>query len=182
MMRGLVATPMENLDQFMSGEITNHLFEERRIPFSGLDLAALNIQRGRDHGLRPYNEYRVACNLQRAKSFDDLSKEISGDVIKRLKQVYDSVEDIDLFSGGLSETPLQGALVGPTFACIIGIQFQKLKKCDRFWYENSDANIRFSEAQVTEIRKMTLAKVICSNCDVVGDIQKSAFDQPHEFL
>lgn len=25
MMRGLVSTPMENLDQFMSGEITNHL-------------------------------------------------------------------------------------------------------------------------------------------------------------
>ena len=86
-MRGLGATPMENQDQFMSGEITNHLFEERRIPFSGLDLAALNIQRGRDHGLRPYNEYRVACNLGRAGSFDDLSKEISVDVIKRLKQV-----------------------------------------------------------------------------------------------
>lgn len=181
-MRGLGATPMENQDQFLSGEITNHLFEERRIPFSGLDLAALNIQRGRDHGLRPYNEYRVACNLDRANSFDDLSKEISFDVIKRLRQVYDSVEDIDLFTGGLSETPLQGALVGPTFACIIGIQFQKLKKCDRFWYETSDASIRFSEAQLTEIRKMTLAKIICSNCDIVGDAQRSIFDQPHEFL
>ncbi len=182
MMRGLVATPMENQDQFISGEITNHLFEERRVPFSGLDLAALNIQRGRDHGLRPYNEYRVACNLDRASSFEDLSKEVSVDVIKRLKQVYDSVEDIDLFTGGLSETPLQGALVGPTFACIIGIQFQKLKKCDRFWYENPDPSAKFSEAQLQEIRKITLAKVICENCDIVGDIQKSIFDQPHEFL
>ncbi len=182
MMRGLVATPMENQDQFISGEITNHLFEERRIPFSGLDLAALNIQRGRDHGLRPYNEYRVACNLERADDFDDLAKEISFDVIKRLRQVYESVEDIDLFTGGLSETPLQGALVGPTFACVIGIQFQKLKKCDRFWYENPAASTKFSEAQLTEIRKITLAKVICENCDIVGDIQKSIFDQPHEFL
>jgi peroxidase len=86
-MRGLVSTPMENLDQFISGEITNHLFEKQQIPFSGLDLASLNIQRGRDHGLRPYNEYRVACNLQKASDFDDLSQEISFDVIKRLKQV-----------------------------------------------------------------------------------------------
>ena len=77
MMRGLVSTPMEFMDQFMSGEITNHLFEEKNIPKSGLDLAALNIQRGRDHGLKSYNEYRVACNLKRAHNFDDLAGEIN---------------------------------------------------------------------------------------------------------
>jgi hypothetical protein len=44
--RGLVSTPMENMDQFVTGEITNHLFEERHIPHSGIDLVALNIQRG----------------------------------------------------------------------------------------------------------------------------------------
>ena len=90
MMRGLVSTPMENLDQFMSGEVTNHLFEQKNVPFSGLDLAAINIQRGRDHGLRPYNEYRVACNLRRAETFEDLSPEISDDVIRRLKQVKEN--------------------------------------------------------------------------------------------
>lgn len=45
--RGLVSTPMEDLDQFITGEITNHLFEERRIPHSGMDLPALNVQRGK---------------------------------------------------------------------------------------------------------------------------------------
>jgi len=44
--RGLVSTPVENMDQFVTGEITNHLFEERHIPHSGVDLIALNIQRG----------------------------------------------------------------------------------------------------------------------------------------
>ena len=96
-MRGLVSTPMENQDQFLSGEITNHLFEERRIPFSGLDLAALNIQRGRDHGLRPYNEYRTACNLKKAQKFSDLSVEISADVIKRLRQVCENSRDNRFF-------------------------------------------------------------------------------------
>lgn len=46
LIRGLITTPVETLDQFITGEITNHLFEDRRIPFSGIDLAALNIQRG----------------------------------------------------------------------------------------------------------------------------------------
>lgn len=46
MARGLVATPMEALDQFITGEVTNHLFEDRKIPFSGVDLVALNLQRG----------------------------------------------------------------------------------------------------------------------------------------
>ena len=74
------------------------------------------------------------------------------------------------------------SILGPTFACIIGIQFQKIKRCDRFWYENNAAGNRFSEAQLTEIRKITLSKIICENCDIVGDIQRSIFDQPHEFL
>ena len=70
--RGLVATPMETLDQFITGEVTNHLFEDRKIPFSGIDLVALNIQRGRDHGIPSYNNYRALCNLKRAQTWDDL--------------------------------------------------------------------------------------------------------------
>ena len=125
--RGLFVSPMENLDQFVTGEITNHLFETKTVPFSGFDLAALNIQRGRDHGLRPYNEYRAACNLKRAATFEDLGREMTAQVIERLKQVYASVDDIDLWTGGLVETPLQGGLVGPTFACVIGNQFRSLR-------------------------------------------------------
>lgn len=181
-MRGLVSTPMENLDQFITGEITNHLFEDRRIPHSGIDLAALNIQRGRDHAIRPYNDYRALCNLKRATTWDDLSREIPAEVIARLQRMYPTVDDIDLFPGGLSERPLQGGLVGPTFACIIGIQFRQIRKCDRFWYENDDPVSRFTEAQLAEIRKATLSKILCANLDAESDMQRSALDQPNNFL
>lgn len=83
LMRGLASTPMETLDQFITGEVTNHLFEDRRIPFSGVDLIALNIQRARDHGIPSYNHYRALCNLKRASSFEDLSREIPPEVIAR---------------------------------------------------------------------------------------------------
>lgn len=46
------------------------------------------------------------------------------------------MEDIDLFTGGLSERPNQGAVIGPTFTCIIGIQFYHLKYGDRFYFEH----------------------------------------------
>ncbi|XP_045123660.1 uncharacterized protein LOC123511596 isoform X2 [Portunus trituberculatus] len=180
--RGLTTVSMETLDQFLTDEVTNHLFEDKRQPFSGLDLAALNIQRGRDHGLQPYNEYRALCNLTRARSFDDLHREIARPVIERMKRTYAHVDDIDLFTGGLIETPLHGGLVGPTFGCILGIQFRNLRRCDRFWYENADPLVRFTDPQLTEIRKVTLAKLLCDNCDNVESEQRSVFDLPDPFL
>lgn len=180
--RGLVSTPMETLDQFITGEVTNHLFEDRKIPFSGIDLVALNVQRARDHGIPSYNNYRALCNLKRATTFEDLAREIPQEVISRFKRIYATVDDIDLFPGGMSERPLQGGLVGPTFACIIAIQFRQLRKCDRFWYENEDPVTRFTEQQLQEIRKMTLSKVLCDNLDVHSDMQRAAFDIPSNFL
>ena len=50
--------------------------------------------------------------------------------------------------------------MGPTFACVIGIQFRNLRKCDRFWYESGNPLIRFTESQLAEVRKITLAKVM----------------------
>jgi hypothetical protein len=180
--RGLVSTPMETLDQFITGEVTNHLFEDRKIPFSGIDLVALNVQRARDHGIPGYNNYRALCNLKRAQTWEDLGREIPPEVISRLKRIYPTVDDIDLFPGGMSERPLQGGMIGPTFACIIAIQFRQLRKCDRFWYENDEPAIRFTEAQLNEIRKTTLSKVFCENLDVPGDMQRAAFDLPSNFL
>ncbi|KAA0192579.1 Heme binding peroxidase-1 [Hyalella azteca] len=181
-MRGLTTVPIETFDQFLTDEVTNHLFEEKEHKFSGFDLASLNIQRGRDHGLQPYNEYRVLCNLTRARTFDDLSREVAKPIIERLKRIYDHVDDIDLFTGGLIETPLHGGLIGPTFGCIMGIQFRNLRKCDRFWYENSDPLVRFTDSQLTEIRKVTLSRLLCDNCETVDSEQRSGFDLPDPFL
>ena len=54
LLRALVRQPSENVDGNFVDDITNHLFEQEQSDGFGLDLVALNIQRGRDHGLPGY--------------------------------------------------------------------------------------------------------------------------------
>jgi hypothetical protein len=83
MLRGLLMTPMESIDAEITSEVTDHLFEERGKRFSGMDLVALNIQRGREHGIPGYNHYRQLCKLKRAETFFDFQNEIPLDLIRR---------------------------------------------------------------------------------------------------
>ena len=48
-----------------------------------------------------------------------------------LREAYSSIQDIDLFTGGLAEVPTKGAVVGSTFACLLGRQFFYYKTGDR---------------------------------------------------
>jgi hypothetical protein len=65
-----------------------------------------------------------------------------------LNLIFQDVEDIDLFIGGLAERPLSGAVVGPTFGCLLGQQFQILKKGDRFWYENNIPPSAYTKGEI----------------------------------
>lgn len=103
-----------------------------------------------------------------------------------MAQLYESPDDIDLYSGGLSEWPLEGAQVGPTFACIIGHQFRALRHADRLWFEASPLvagpQAAFTSGQLASIKQFTLARLLCANSDAIQLVQASAMQLPHPVL
>lgn len=168
--------PMQKVDASISHGLSRFLFRGSN-PF-GLDLAALNIQRGRDHALRSYNNYLHVSGQRTIHSFS----QFPSDVARKLSQVYRHTDDIDLWVGGLLEPHAHEALVGSTFSDIIADQFSRLKHGDRYFYEY-DSNINpgaFSETQLNEIRKSSLARIICDNSDHIGvlAVSPAAFVRP----
>lgn len=136
-----------------------------------MDLASLNIQRGRDHGIPAYVQWRIPCDLSPIRNWEDFEIVTSTSAMIKFRALYASVEDVDLFSAGLAEKPLKGGLVGPTFACIIAQQFSNLRKGDRFWFENSNVENSFTLPQLKQVRSMTLAQVLCRTMDNVDSVQ-----------
>lgn len=145
--------------------LNNYLFDGMTKNYKRLSLGALNIQRGRDHGLPGYNKFRAWCGLNYAYSFDELTN-IPSAIRNELKYLYNHVDDIDLFTGAMSEYATDDGVVGPTVACILGDGFHDWKYGDRFWYENQDPLTGFKINQLNEIKKVTLARLICDNSDI----------------
>ncbi|KAH8878044.1 Peroxidasin [Schistosoma japonicum] len=165
----------------LNSELTERLFAMAHE--LALDLAALNVQRGRDHGLPGYTEYAYkVCGLGSSaypNSFNELKPRITKPhILEGLRRVYGHPGNIDLFTGGILEDLLPDARVGPTFACIIAEQFRKLRSGDRFWYEAPGV---FSSAQLAEIKRTgsSLSRIICENSDNITKVPENAFIRPN---
>ncbi|XP_043523513.1 putative uncharacterized protein DDB_G0282133 isoform X2 [Frieseomelitta varia] len=167
---GLMNQVAQAMDDSITQEVTNHLFKKAGAKF-GLDLVSFNMQRGREFGIPSYMEYRKYCGLPWADSFDDLQGSMPNETIRRYSSIFEHPADVDLWSGGVSERPLPGSMLGPTFACIIATQFSYSRRGDRFWYELPNQPSSFTIDQLNEIRKVKLARVICDNTDLIDTIQ-----------
>ncbi|MBZ3870951.1 Thyroid peroxidase [Sciurus carolinensis] len=159
--RGLLARPakLQAQHQLMNEDLTERLFVLAQPDV--LDLASLNLQRGRDHGLPGYNRWREFCGLPRLETTADLSRAVANrSLVDKLMDLYKHPDNIDVWLGGLAEDLLPRARTGPLFACIIGRQMRALRDGDRFWWENSAV---FTEAQRWELGKHSLPRVLCDN-------------------
>ena len=165
-LRGAAAQQAFKIDTMMVDEIRNFLFG--RPEAGGFDLAALNIQRGRDHGLADFNTVREGYGLPRLASF----KQVAHDprIAAELQGLYRKVDDIDLWVGAMAERHAPGAMVGPTVRAILVEQFQRLRDGDRFFYKRA-----FRGRELAEIESTTLADVIRRNTRIEDELADDVF-------
>ena len=160
-LRGLAAQKAQQIDNKIVDDVRNFLFGQPGM--GGFDLASLNIQRGRDHGIADYNTVRMAYGLEPVKSFADISSDTV--VQSQLASVYGTVDSIDLWVGGLAEDHESGAMVGQTIKTVLIEQFTRLRDGDRFWYQN-DPFFKDNPDYMKMVSDTTLADVIRANTNL----------------
>ncbi|MCO6490400.1 MAG: peroxidase family protein [Phaeodactylibacter sp.] len=127
----------------------------------GLDLVALNINRGRDRGLPDYNTVRADFGLAPKGSFGEICSDPL--MSASLRMVYQDANNIDPWVGMLAEDHMPDALFGETAMRIIEQQFLALRNGDRFYYENDPW---LSLEEKAWIRNNRLADIIRRNCPI----------------
>jgi hypothetical protein len=168
LLKGLATQVQQEIDARVVDEVRNFLFGPPGA--GGFDLASLNIQRGRDHGLADYNQTRIDLGLAPVERIRDITDDPR--VRRGLRRTYGGVHDIDLWVGGLAESHRPGSNVGELIHTVLVDQFRRLRDGDRFWYQT-----QFTGAELAEIESTTLADIIRRNTALTS-IQDDVFHAP----
>ncbi len=164
-LRGGATQTAQEFDPMIVEDVRSFLFGA---PGGGLDLAAVNIQRGRDLGVPSYNELREAVGLEKVTSFDQITADT--DLADRLEAIYGDVDLVDAWVGGLAEDHIPDGMVGETFAAVMIDQFTRLRAGDMFWSQG----LGFSEEELDHLWNTRLSDIIVRN-SAVDDIQTDVF-------
>ncbi|GEO15263.1 peroxidase family protein [Microvirga aerophila] len=162
-LRHLLSDASQAMDVRIVEDLRNFLFD----PPVALDLASINIQRGRDLGLGTLNQTRESLGLTPYETFEQITDDAG--TVAAMKVAFASVQEIDLWTGGLAEKHAPGAMVGETFGLIIADQLERLRDGDRFYFENA---LRPTAADM--VRGTTLSDIIERNTKT-PDLQDDAF-------
>ena len=163
-MRKLAADVSNKLDVHIVDDLRNLLDD----PPAALDLAATNIQRGRDLGLGTLNQTRTAIGLTPYTAWSQITSDVA--LQTALSTAYGNINDVDLWIGGLAENRIAGAMVGETFRTILVDQFIRLRDGDSFYWKNQT----WALEDLVLLQNTTLAGLILRNTNTVR-IQPDVF-------
>ncbi|MCG8331460.1 MAG: T9SS type A sorting domain-containing protein [Chitinophagales bacterium] len=157
--KGMGVQTQQSFDAKVIDDVRNFLFGPPGA--GGLDLASININRGRERGLADYNTIRNNFGLQNYVFFQQINPD--PEVYLKLVSLYGNINNVDPWVGMLAEERMDGALFGPTVMKIMEVQFQSLRDGDRFYYENDPI---LTEEEKTWVSNNTLHDVIMRNTGI----------------
>ncbi|EDV93848.1 peroxidase [Drosophila grimshawi] len=178
LVRGMATQLQKRADGNIDPEI-KHFFNRKEFQEYGSDLKSLDIQRARDFGMPSYNDVREFCGLSRAADWSEFTNEIPNEKIHLLRKLYVNPDDVELTVGGTLEVHVPDSLFGPTFLCVVGKQFLNSRRGDRFFFERENHLSGLSRSQLAEIRKISLASLLCSNVQGLHYIQPNVLIFPN---
>lgn len=161
-LEGLTLQTMQEVDSKIVDGVRNFLNDG-----PGFDLAAINIQRGRDQGLPGYNTIRESIGLERLESFDQMTSNAA--LADLFEFVYETPDNADPWIAMISEDHVPGTMTGETIFTIMVDQFARLRDGDRFYFENAIADADL----VAEIKATRLSDVIERN--TTAEVQDEVF-------
>lgn len=171
-LKGMAVQKQQQFDNQLIDDVRNFLFGLPGV--GGLDLAAININRGRERGLPDFNTVRDAFGLDRYLFFQQINSNPT--TFNNLMVTYQDIEDIDPWVGMLSEKPLPGSLFGETLLAILEQQFTALRAGDRFYYEIDPV---LSDEHKQYIHQTTMRDIVMYNTNI-NLMQNNAFGAlPH---
>ncbi len=162
LLAGLPLSPCQEIDTKVVSDLRTFLFGPPGA--GGFDLPALNIQRGRDHGLADYNSMREAFGLSRVTEFAEITSDAA--LQTELENLYGTIDNIDAWVGGLAEDHVSGGSTGPLIRTVLLDQFSRLQSADEFYHANdSDLNSPLVGA-IIDLENISLRKVVLANTTV----------------
>lgn len=157
--KGMATQIQQELDCKVIDDVRNFLFDSPNSP--PLDLASININRGRERGLPDYNTVRSHFGLPTIPTFYELTK--SQDEAQLLSETYGDINNLDPWVGMLAETHMQEAMMGRLMQVILKEQFQLLRDGDRFYYANDSG---FTDEDIRDIKRTSLRDIIMRNTNI----------------
>lgn len=162
LLKGLASQTAQENDLLLVDGVRNNLFGPPGA--GGLDLAALDIQRGRDHGLPDYNNLRERYGLDPVTSFAQISSD--PEIRDKLEDLFGTVDNIDAFVGALAEDHVPGSSAGPFIHAVVGNQFERLRDGDRFFYTQDEFLQSDAVRRVIDLDEVKLSNIIRWNTGV----------------
>jgi peroxidase len=155
---GAARSAAEPIDLAVVDDMRNYMFGNLS---GGLDIAAINIQVGRDSLGAGFDALREAVGLEPLSRFEELTSD--PETVRVLRRLYGTVDRVDPWVALLAEdppaNPARDGWVGPTLRAVLVEQFEALRDGDRFYFERDPA----LRGQVEALRQTRLGHVIRRN-------------------